>query len=290
MARIAHLSDIHFGAHDPRVVAASEAWLCHHRPDLVVISGDLTQRARGWQFRQAADYINRLKAAGLAVLAVPGNHDVPLYDITRRLFTPLRRYRRYISGDLNPWFENDEVAVLGLNTSRALAVTGGRINRAQMRIIEERFRPVPGQKTRILVTHHPLFALPIGRRDALTGAVGRHADAVAAMARAGVHLALAGHFHRTFADAASRMTSTAGHALVIQAGTATSTRLRADEAQSFNWLEVRRHNDLELQVMVWDGSGFRPASRVHFAFADGAWQARPIGHETDRPAPAAPLP
>ena len=285
MALIAHLSDFHFGAHDPRVVEASEAWLRRHRPDLVVISGDLTQRARVRQFREAAAYLERLRAAGLAVLTVPGNHDVPLYDVARRLFTPLRRYRRYITHDLSPWFENDEVAVLGINTSRALAVTGGRINRSQMQIIEERFRAVESQKTRILVTHHPLFALPIGKGDALGGAVGRSEDAVAALGRAGVHLALAGHFHRTYAEAASRMMETAGHALVVQAGTATSTRLRAEERQSFNWLDVRRHNDLELQVIAWDGHDFRHGNRVHYTYAEGAWQARPLRGEAAAPPP-----
>lgn len=291
MALIAHLSDIHFGAHDPRVVEASEAWLRRHKPDLVVISGDLTQRARVWQFKEAAAYINRLKAAGLKVLTVPGNHDVPLYDVARRLFTPLKRYRRYISDDLCPWFENDEIAVLGINTSRAIAVIGGRINRTQMRIIEDRFRNVPEQKTRLLVTHHPLFALPIGKGDSLSEAVGRHEDAVAAMSRAGVHLALAGHFHRTYAEAASRMVETAGHALVVQASTATSTRLRANETQSFNWLDVRRHNDLELQVIAWDGQAFRRGSRVHYTYGDGTWHARPLREdaeqETDRLGPTA---
>src|SRR3546814_8888680 len=94
MARIAHLSDVHFGAHDPRIVAATEAWLQRHRPDLVVISGDFTQRARPEQFRQAAAWLNRLRAAGMKLLVVPGNHDVPLYDLARRFGASLRRYKR----------------------------------------------------------------------------------------------------------------------------------------------------------------------------------------------------
>ncbi|MCH8684993.1 metallophosphoesterase family protein [Pedomonas mirosovicensis] len=290
MALIAHLSDVHFGAHDKRVVAASEAWLRENAPDLVIISGDLTQRARIRQFKDASAYLDRLRAAGLKVLTVPGNHDVPLYDVARRLFSPLRRYRRYIDTNLNPWFENDEVAVLGINTARSIALTGGRINRTQMRIIEDRFRDVAPQKTRILVTHHPLFAMPIGKGERLSEAVGRHESAVAALARAGVHLALAGHFHRTFAEAASRMVETAGHALVVQAGTATSVRLRAGERQSFNWLDVRRHNDLELQVISWDGTGFQPGSRVHYTYADEGWRACPLRAETERGQAARPAP
>src|SRR5688572_31234000 len=78
MVRIAHLSDVHFGAHDPAVVAGAEAWLAEHRPDLVVISGDFTQRARVEQYREAGAFLDRLEAAGLQTLGVPGNHDIPL--------------------------------------------------------------------------------------------------------------------------------------------------------------------------------------------------------------------
>jgi predicted MPP superfamily phosphohydrolase len=101
-ARIAHLSDLHFGANDPKIVAATAAWLEEQQPDLVVISGDFTQRATADQFRAASAWVNRLRAAGHQILAVPGNHDIPLYDIVRRFAAPLRRYESYISNDLSP--------------------------------------------------------------------------------------------------------------------------------------------------------------------------------------------
>src|SRR5205085_220074 len=213
-ARIAHLSDVHFGANDPRIVAATVAWLEEQQPDLVVISGDFTQRAHEDQFKEASAWLNRLRAAGHQVLAVPGNHDIPLYDVVRRFAAPLRRYKTYISNDLCPWFENEQVAVLGINTARSLTIRNGRINHSQMRLIEERFGAVSPEKTRILVTHHPLFALPIGAGSEVSEAVGRHEDAVSAVCRAGVHAALAGHFHRTYAEAARKMVERAGGALV----------------------------------------------------------------------------
>jgi 3',5'-cyclic AMP phosphodiesterase CpdA len=287
MARIAHLSDIHFGAHDPKVVTATEAWLQQQRPDLVIISGDFTQRARAEQFREASAYLNRLRADGFNVLAVPGNHDVPLYDVARRFAAPLARYKRYISNDLCPWFENDDVAVLGINTARSLTIKDGRINREQMKIIEERFASVAPQKTRILVTHHPLFSMPIGEGTELTEAVGRHEDAVAAVCRAGVHVALAGHFHRTYAEAARKMVEKAGGALVIQAGTATSVRLRNNELQSFNWIHAHCNNEIELQVIAWDGSGFRRGNHIRFTYDGAAWNSRPIIEATDPEAAAA---
>ncbi len=284
-ARIAHLSDIHFGAHDPKVVAATEAWLQMRQPDLVIISGDFTQRAKVAQFREASAYINRLRAMGFPVLAVPGNHDVPLYDVARRFLAPLDRYKRYIDSDLCPWFESDSVAVLGINTARSLTIKDGRINHEQMDMIRERFAKVAADKTRILVTHHPLFAMPIGKGNELSEAVGQHDDAVEAMTAAGIHVALAGHFHRTYAEAAAKMTEKTGSALVIQAGTATSTRFRNNELQSFNWLHVHHHNDLELQVVAWDGDGFSRGNHLRYNFDGSIWRGEPVVD----PSPVEPL-
>jgi len=273
MARIAHLSDIHFGANDPKIVAATEAWLQERQPDLVIISGDFTQRARVEQFQDAAAYVNRLRAAGHRLLVVPGNHDVPLYDVFTRFTAPLHRYKRYISNDLCPWYEDREVAVLGINTARSLTIKDGRINHEQIAMMRERFANVDKRKTRILVTHHPLFAMPIGEGGELSEAVGRHDDAVKGACEAGVHLALAGHFHRTYAEAAGKMAERAGTALVIQAGTATSTRLRNAEPQSFNWLNVERNDELALQVIAWDGASFQDGDAVRFHYDGSDWHS-----------------
>jgi len=274
MARIAHLSDIHFGAHDPRIVTAAEAWLQQQQPDLVVISGDFTQRARREQFREAATWLNRLRAAGMKLLVVPGNHDVPLYDLARRFGAPLRRYKRYISNDPCPFYQDEAVAILGLNTARSLTIKDGRINHEQMNMLREKFASVASDKTRILVTHHPLFAMPIGKGGELSEAVGRHEDAVQAATEAGIHIALAGHFHQTYAEAAEKMVAHAGGALVIQAGTATSTRLRNAEPQSFNWLHVHRHDEIELQVVAWDGASFQRGQHIGYFKQGGTWIKR----------------
>jgi 3',5'-cyclic AMP phosphodiesterase CpdA len=276
MARIAHLSDIHFGANDPKIVDAATAWVEARRPDLVIISGDLTQRARVEQFKAASAWFNRLRRLGLKVLVIPGNHDIPLYDVFRRFGAPLRRYKRYISTELCPWFENDDVAVLGINTARSLTFKDGRINRDQLRMLRDRFAAVTPDKTRILVTHHPLFAMPIGRGGELTEAVGRHEDAVKAVCDAGVHIALAGHFHKTYAESARKMVEKAGRALVIQAGTATSTRLRNNEPQSFNWLHAHANNRIELQVVAWHGAGFGRRNHVEYSFDGEQWSRREI--------------
>jgi 3',5'-cyclic AMP phosphodiesterase CpdA len=250
LSTIAHLSDVHFGHHDPEVVAAVEAFLFERRPDLVVISGDFTQRARVAQYQMACEFVERIEAGGLPVLAVPGNHDVPLYDIARRFLRPLDRYKRFIDDDLCPYWENETIAVLGINTARSFTIKDGSISYEQMHRIREAFRDVSEAKMRILVTHHPLFAMPLGEEGGLSKVANRSNDALAAAADAGVDVLLAGHFHRAYSGSARQMVETAGPALVIQAGTATSTRLRGGEQQSFNWLELRK-DQVELQVHRW---------------------------------------
>jgi 3',5'-cyclic AMP phosphodiesterase CpdA len=271
LSTIAHLSDVHFGHHDPKVVEAVEAFLFERRPDLVVISGDFTQRARVSQYKQACEFVERLESGGLQILAVPGNHDVPLYDVARRFLRPLDRYKRFIDDDLCPFWENDTLAVLGINTARSFTIKDGSISYEQMHRIREAFHQVPERKTRILVTHHPLFAMPLGEEGELTKTVARQTDAVEAVADAGVHILLAGHFHKTYADAARKMVENAGPALVIQAGTATSTRLRGDEMQSFNWIEAHRNTEIDLQVIAWDGSAFIGRNHACYRYGGETW-------------------
>jgi 3',5'-cyclic AMP phosphodiesterase CpdA len=270
MPRLIHLSDLHFGAHDDRLVEAVERRIDDAKPDLVVISGDFTQRARTEQFKQACQFLDRLKAAGHEVLGVPGNHDVPLYDVLRRFLSPLTRYRRFIDQSLCPFHEILGAAVLGINTARSLTFKDGRINEEQVAYIRDTFSRTRSDITRILVTHHPLFALPVGDGPELGRAVGRQELALDAVADAGVDLLLAGHNHRASTHHAKDLVTDAGPALVIQAGTATSTRLR-DEEQSFNLLEV---GDAEVTVAVqsWDGTGYASRDAQRFVRRGEHWE------------------
>lgn len=135
MTRILHLSDLHFGAHDEDLVEAVAAKADELEPELVVISGDFTQRARTEQFREACEFLETLRHRGHEVLGVPGNHDVPLYDVLRRFLSPLARYRRFIEESLCPFIELPGVAVLGINTARSLTFKDGRINKDQLHFI-----------------------------------------------------------------------------------------------------------------------------------------------------------
>lgn len=264
MTRIAHLSDLHFGRDDPAVVAGLIARLRTLAPDLVCVSGDFTQRARRAEFAAARAFLDAL---GLPWLAVPGNHDVPLYDVFRRFVSPLGRYERYISPDLCPRWAGGGAAVQGINSARRMTGKNGRVSEAQAALVARSFAAVADGVLRVVVTHHPLVPLPWGPGGRALEQVERGDAALTAFGAAGVHMLLAGHHHRIHAGESPVV---AGHAmLVVQAGTATSTRTR-DEANSFNLIEARLP-EVAVAVEAWDGAAFAETRRDGFALAEGRW-------------------
>jgi len=267
MARIVHLSDLHFGAHDARLVSAVEAQVDALKPDLVVVSGDFTQRAKTEEFAEACQFLERLRDGGHEVLGVPGNHDVPLYDVLRRFLSPLTRYKRFIDDVLCPVHELRGAIVVGVNTARSLTFKDGRINAEQVEFIRDTFARADSESVRVLVTHHPLFALPVG--DELQSAIGRQEMALDAIEAAGVDVLLAGHNHQASVNSARDLVTRAGGALVVQAGTATSNRVRGQD-QSFNLLDLDAER-VALTVYTWSGDGYRPADGQSFEQRDGAW-------------------
>ena len=282
MARLVHLSDLHFGAHDPELVEAIAARVDEEKADLLVVSGDLTQRARTEQFREACEFLERLREAGHDVLAVPGNHDVPLYDVLRRFLSPLTRYKRFIDDTLCPYHELPGVTVLGINTARSLTFSDGRISHEQMQFIRDSFERSDPNSLRVLVTHHPLFALPVGETGEVSRAVGRSELALDAIADCGVDMLLAGHHHTASTHSARDLVTRAGPALVVQAGTATSVRLR-DEQQSFNRIDIVG-DSVTVTVQTWAGERFEPKTAQRFERENDRW--RIAGAEKELGAPA----
>lgn len=274
MASIMHLSDLHFGAHDEAIVMAVLDEVDASRPDLVVISGDFTQRARTEQFQQACRFLEQLRDAGHEVMAVPGNHDIPLYDVFRRFLSPLARYKKYIDDTLCPWHRLPGVSVLGLNTARSLTFSDGRINREQVDFVRRHFGEAPEGDLTLLVTHHPLFALPVDRFGILGKAVGRQELALDAVNDLGVDLLLAGHNHRASTHHARDLVTRAGGALVVQAGTATSIRLR-DEEQSFNILRVS-DGEVTVGLKRWTGNRFVGAEPSRFQRSGEGWRVAEV--------------
>lgn len=269
MPRLLHLSDLHFGAHDETIVRAVLTEVDLAKPDLVIISGDFTQRARTEQFQEACRFLEQLRDKGHEVLAVPGNHDVPLYDVIRRFLSPLARYKRYIDETLCPCHQLPGVSVLGLNTARSLTFSDGRINREQIELVRRHFAEMPEGDLKLLVTHHPLFALPVDDEGLLGKPLGRHELALDAIQELEIDLLLAGHNHRASTHQAKDLVTRAGGALVVQAGTATSVRLREEE-QSFNILEVGK-GEVTVGLKRWTGAGFEGAVPTRFKRTSEGW-------------------
>ena len=265
MRLIAHVSDLHFGRIDAAAPPALIASLGAAKPHVVVVSGDLTQRARSREFIQARDFLRRLPSPQLVV---PGNHDVPLYDLVARWLAPLRNYRRYISEDLEPFFADDEIAVLGVNTARSNTLKNGRINRAQVERGAKRLAASDAGVTRIVVTHHP-FDFPVG--DDHASVIGRAAMAMAGFAQSRVDMVLSGHLHRgDVSDASARYPGRS--VLLVQAGTATSTRRRG-EVNAFNMIRVEGPRvSIESHAFDSQRGDFRPVSTREFQRAEGGWR------------------
>ena len=177
MRTVAHLSDLHFGRSDPAVADALLASLRENNPDLVIVSGDLTQRARQAEFAQARRFLDSISAPKLVV---PGNHDVPLYHLIRRMLSPFKHYERHIApiGPISPFYSDGEIAALVLNTARRLTRKNGRVSWEQMEEIRRVFSTLPERCFRILATHHPLGE-PKGRTwprigRSMEASAGRH--------------------------------------------------------------------------------------------------------------------
>src|SRR2546426_11932554 len=156
MRTIVHLSDLHFGRVDRRIVGPLVAGIDELAPALVGGSGDFTQRARRREFVEARVFLDMLR---FPRLVVPGNPDVPRYNVARRFLSPLARYQRFIAEDLEPTYADEEMVVLGLNSARSMTFGRGRLNRDQISRAAERLRGVDPSRIKIIATHHP-FDLP----------------------------------------------------------------------------------------------------------------------------------
>ena len=265
MRTIAHISDLHFGRIDPPVAEGLVADLARHAPTLLVISGDLTQRARAWQYRAAAHYIRRLPRPQILV---PGNHDVPLYDVTRRFLFPLHRYQRFITGELFPTFRDEELFVLGTSTARSFTRTSGWISQGQLQEIASRACQVPTSVFKVLVTHHPFIPAP---RKPDSDIVVGGPRALGQLEECGIDMLLAGHLHMAYHDdVRAHHKSARRSVLSIQAGTATSTR-RRHEPNAYNWITISP-DLVTVAVRVWNGNEFEESLVTRYERIAHEWK------------------
>lgn len=265
MRTIVHVSDIHFGRIDPATVQPLRDAIARATPDLVAVSGDLTQRARRREFAAAKEFLESLP---FDRLVVPGNHDVPLYNVVTRFTAPLARYRDAITHDLSPVHRDDEMIVVGVNTARAWTWGEGRINARQVDDVVAHLSGAPRDLIRIVVTHHP-FDLPEEVREERL--LGRATMAMAKLSAAGADLFLAGHLHISHIGHTAERYQVAGHsALVVQAGTV-STRSRGEQP-SFNVLRIQRP-EISVARLVWDqtAGAFSETAESRYRHTEGGW-------------------
>ena len=265
MRTIVHLSDLHFGRVNPLLLDPLIGVVREVEPDLIAISGDLTQRARSYQFQQARSFLDALPKPQIVV---PGNHDIPLHNLFARFLEPLTKYRRYITEDLQPVYEDEEVAIVGVNTARSLVFKGGRINETQVGRLRDKFCSLRDEVVKVVVTHHP-FDLPEGHDE--RDLVGRAKMAVTGLAECGADLFLAGHLHISHTGHTKRYNIRGHSALVVQAGTATSTRERG-EVNSFNVLRIA-HPTITVEKFAWNASttSFAVSSVEEFKHTEEGW-------------------
>jgi len=266
MRKIVHLSDLHFGRVNSAILRPLLAFIREAKPDLVAISGDLTQRARTEEFKAAREFLD---AIPFTLIVVPGNHDVPLYNVLSRFVRRLDRYCRFITDDLAPFFSDEEIAVAGVNTARAFTFKDGRINAAQIAELEAHFRKLTGGQTRIVVTHHP-FNLPAGAEGGRV--VGRARQSMEALAQCRVDLLLAGHFHIAHTGLSTTRFRIPGYsALVVSSGTSTSTRGRG-QPNSFNVIRTDR-SKIGVECWAWrpERGQFDRLSDEHFERRSDGW-------------------
>ncbi|HEU4776904.1 MAG TPA: metallophosphoesterase family protein [Telluria sp.] len=272
MRTLVHLSDLHFGKVDDKLLDPLRELVHSLAPDVVVVSGDLTQRAKSEQFEQARAWLDTLPGPQIIV---PGNHDISLYNVFRRFLQPLTRYKRYITDDLDPIFVDEEIAVLGVNTARSLTFKDGRVNKEQVAEIRAQLAGLPDDLVRIIVTHHP-FDLPASNDD--DDLVDRAPMAMRAFADCGVDVLLSGHMHVSHAgNTQDRYRMSEYAALVVQAGTATSTRGRG-EVNSFNVVRVEPER-VEVDRYGWDevGAQFSLMKTEPFLRRGNVWSAHTEG-------------
>jgi 3',5'-cyclic AMP phosphodiesterase CpdA len=259
MTRILHLSDLHFGRVEPGVAQDALDLATGLAPDGVVISGDLTQRARADQFAAARAFVDRMPQP---VLVVPGNHDMPLWNLPLRLLAPFRRYIRAFGAELEPSLSLPGAVVQGVNTANPLVWKAGLLRADSLARLTRTFSAAPPQKWRIAVLHHA----PVPAADGTPADIAEPAEALHALAQTGAQVVLSGHTHMPHWGAAG----TQAGMLFLQVGTAISTRRKTD-ANDLSLIELDAGGVTLRSWLARPGQTFVEGPTTRFVHGSNGW-------------------
>jgi len=248
MKKIIHISDLHFGTQNNYLAEILLNDIKNYRPDLVVISGDLTQRAKSSQYEEAADFLSKVKCP---YIAVPGNHDISLWNIFKRFFKPLKRFQAHISDEEFPTYSDDSMEVVGINSARSLTIMGGRISEEQIKHLKDHFCKFPASKFKAIVVHHNLIPSDNIRSHKI---VGRSRKLISELKDCGIDMIFSGHIHQYFSGDVQKFHKDSDSIILVQAGTALSSRTRRDK-NSYNHIEIE-NEQYRIKLMEYKGKEF----------------------------------
>ncbi|MDY7093500.1 MAG: metallophosphoesterase family protein [Acidobacteriota bacterium] len=236
MRTLFHISDVHFGPpHLPEVSQGVLRFIEERKPEMVILSGDLTQRAKPEQFQQARRFVDSIS---VPTLVVPGNHDVPLYRVWERVFLPFGAYRAHFAEELEPTYRDEDLLVVGINTAHGWTLKDGRISLNRLTEVAEVFADAPNHLFKVVVAHHHLIPPPTFGTQRVCG---NAYEAIDLFSRVGVDLILSGHLHQAYIGNSEEFYPKGRPPVVIlHSGTTTSNRGRGVEREknTCNWIEV----------------------------------------------------
>ena len=248
MHALIQISDTHFGTEQPPVVAALLQFVAETRPEVIVLSGDITQRARRHQFEAARRFRDALPAS--AIVALPGNHDIPLYNVFARVLFPYAGFRRVFGDNLEPQYESEAFVVIGVNTTRPRRHVDGEISHEQVRRVSTQLDAADARKILIVVTHQPVHVIRAADEKNL---VHGHEAAVREWSKAGADLIMGGHIHLPYVRSLSEHCADVRRRVwAVQAGTAVSHRVRHGVPNSVNVVRRAAADASSCTVERWD--------------------------------------
>lgn len=267
MTRILHISDTHFGTEVPAVVEAIVKQAVALKPDIVILSGDVTQRARRAEFAAAKEFFTRIGAP--VHLAVPGNHDLPLYDVFTRSLNPYRFYRKFFGPRQQVWHDG-RMAIACLDATHPLRHTRGKTKLKSARDLLESARRAIGPNGLLGVAEHqPLdVKIPNDMPEILMNA----AQTAQLFAEYRVDIVFSGHVHFPLIRDTRELFRLPRHFIISGAGTAVSRRTRSNAPNSFNVVDIR-DGGVAIALHAYQPQGdFEVAHQAVFSRDEGGWR------------------